>query len=156
MEDDTASQASSRAARPAISRDQVNEFSDKVKAMCELQDQIKAMAAQRKVLSDQVNDLKEWVKDFMLAKRVATCNYEADEIFVNRREAAGGLTRKSLKGALDNYYPDEENASTDVFNFVVEQLGAREVVEVKRRKRKAEKPAKAPRAKRGAPAPAAE
>lgn len=113
----------------------VKEFGESVKTMCELQNQIKEIAKQRKAINDRVNELKGDIQEYMINNKVKKCNYDTDEIYVNKRVANGSLTRVSLKKALDSY---DETVSEDMFNFVVTELGTREVIELKRRKRKDE------------------
>ena len=114
----------------------IKEFKESVKMMCSLQDEMKTIAASRKEISDRVNVLKEDVKEYMLHHDVKRCEYDADDIIVAKRTANGSLTRATLRRALEAYDP---HAAVDTFDFVIGELGTREVVELKRMKRKAPK-----------------
>ena len=113
-----------------------NEFKESIKLMCSLQDEMKTIAASRKEINDRVNVLKDDVKEYMLHHNVKRCEYDTDDIIVSKRVANGSLTRATLRGALDAYDPQ---GAADIFEFVVNELGTREVVELKRTKRKAPK-----------------
>lgn len=119
----------------------VNDFKDSVKKMCQLQDEMKVIAAKRKEINDVVNEIKLEVKDYMIQNNVKVCNYDTDEIYVNKREKVGSLTRTSLRAALESHFGEE--TATDAFAYIIEKLGSTEVLELKRAKRKAEPKPKA-------------
>lgn len=121
----------------------VNDFKDCVKKMCQLQDEIKVIAANRKAINDEVNAIKEEVKVYMIENNVKVCNYDTDELFVNRRIKAGSLTRASLRAALQSHFGEESRTATDAFDYIINELGTQEVLELKRAKRKAEPKPKA-------------
>ena len=116
----------------------VHDFKDSVKKMCQLQDEMKALAANRKVMNDEANTIKEDIKDYMIQNNVTVCNYDTDEIFVNKRVKAGSLTRVSLRAALQSHFGEESRTATDAFDYIINELGSQEVLELKRAKRKAE------------------
>jgi hypothetical protein len=120
----------------------VKQFAEKVKSMCEMQDKIKESNVLRKEMADSMNSWKCEVQEYMIEHNVKRCTYGEDDIVINIRTAAGSLSRNSLKLALVNYYGEEKNTADDVFNFICNELGSREVTEIKRKKRKVEKPKK--------------
>lgn len=120
----------------------VGMFAGMVREMCTKQDQMKELAAQRKVLADEVKELKEKVMEYMIENKVKKCNYESDEIYVNKKESIGPLNRSVLKNALDEFFEADEQAkeeSEECFSFIIESLGKKEVTELKRTKRKGPK-----------------
>lgn len=122
-----------------------DEFLGTVKTLCQLQDRMKELASQRKALNDQVKELKPGIMEFMLQNNVKRCMYNTDDVFVSKRVATGSLTKASLKQALDGYFGEETHSAEEAFDYVIKELGTREVVELKRAKRKApasDKPAK--------------
>ncbi len=153
LTDETASLMSTSSAEEEIEQrchsiESVNDFKDSVKKMCQLQDEIKVIAANRKAVNDEANAIKEEVKLYMIANNVEACNYDTDKIFVNRREKAGSLTRASLRAALQSHFGQESRTATDAFDYIISELGTQEVLELKREKRKAEPKPKAPKAKK--------
>ena len=126
----------------------VNDFKDSVKKMCQLQDEIKAIAANRKAINDEVNSIKEEVKQYMIKNNVKVCNYDCDELFVSSRTKAGSLTRASLRAALQSHFGQESRTAADAFDYIINELGTSEVLELKRVKRKADPKPKAIRAKK--------
>lgn len=82
----------------------MGEFVAKVKRMCELEDKIKEMNSERKVLADEKNALREDVMTFMASKNVGDVNYKDQVLFLDTREQPQSLTRKSLLGAIKEYY----------------------------------------------------
>lgn len=142
---------------------EMSEFINKVKRMCELEDRIKEINADRKVLADEKNSLRAEVMDFMQERSVSSINYKSEVLFLETRESAGSLTRKSLMNAIKKYYQVEnllvskneaqylhEDVQTSLkdaealYNFVNNQLGSqskvvlvREVRDKKKRSRKA-------------------
>jgi hypothetical protein len=111
--------------------------------MCQLQDDIKDIAKQRKGVNTDMRELQTDVMQYMLQNNVSKCNYHEDEIFVNKRTAAGSLSRGSLRNALEEYFgSDDSETCASCYEFVIESLGTKEVTELKRRKRKAPKATK--------------
>lgn len=130
----------------------VKAFSENVKRMCELQDAMKDLGRQRKELNAEMVELREEVIGYMVSENVRACNYFEDEIFVNRRTATGPLTKATLRAGLDFYFSGQSDGADQAeacFEHIVGSLGEREVTELKRRKRKAPKPAQEGGAKRG-------
>lgn len=131
----------------------VDNFAFMVREMCTKQDQMKEIAAERKVLFDQVKELREQVMEYMIVNKVKKCNYENDEIYVNKKEASGALSRTVLKNALDGFFEGDDSAAAEeeaeeCFAYIIESLGKKEVTELKRTKRKATKKPVAPDAKK--------
>lgn len=120
----------------------VGTFAAMVREMCTKQDQMKDLAAQRKVVADEVKELRERVMEYMIENKVKKCNYENDEIYVNKKESAGPLNRAVLKNALDEFFETDEQSKEEAeecFSFIIDSLGKKEVTELKRTKRKAPK-----------------
>lgn len=115
----------------------VASFVDMVKQMCVLQDQMKTMAAERRKVAAEMKEMQGQVMEYMIEHNVARCNYNDDEIFVNRREKKGSVTKALLKRSfLDYFGQDGEADAEELFNFVIEEAGCSEVKELKRCKRK--------------------
>ena len=128
---------------------EVQQFADNVKRMCELQDQLKEIGKHRKQVADDMKIVKDAVMEYMIAEKVAKCNYADDEIFVNTRIANGSLSRSTLRQALEDFHGDNESDAESCFEYIIEALGKKDVIEVKRRKRKS-KPATVKRVKKQA------
>ena len=140
-------------------------FIGKVKRMCQLEDEIKEINANRKVLADEKNELRAEIISFMSSKEVGKINYGNDEvIYIETRESAGSLNRKSLMTAIKEYYAindvevNEEQLvnlerqtqerihdAQDLYDFVNEYLGTQTKVvlvrEARDKKKRARKPA---------------
>ncbi len=97
----------------AIDGEESVAFIEKVKRMCELEDQIKEMNASKKVLNDEKNTLCKEVIEFMSTKPVGKVNYGENEVlYLDQRESSGSLTRKKLLSAIKQYHEVGEVAVT--------------------------------------------
>lgn len=116
--------AASVASTPQM-RNQMGDFTAKVKRMCELEDQLKMMNAERKAINDEKNRLKEEVMGFMAEKNVGSVNYKNEVIYIEKREAQQSLTRKTLINALKNVYGVEHvNLTKDEAEAVEDEVSA--------------------------------
>jgi len=114
-------------------------FKENVKRMCKLQDDIKAMNKNKKEINDEMKKRRELVMGYMLEREVSKCNYLKDEIYVNKRTSAGSLSRSSLRKAIDDYFGEDVAEATSCYDYIIESLGTKEVIELKRKKRKIDK-----------------
>lgn len=104
---------------------QMTDFTAKVKRMCELEDRLKEMNAERKVINDEKNQLRDEVMGFMAEKNVGSVNYKNEVIYLEKREAAQSLTRKTLINALKNVYGVEHvNLTKDEADAVEDEVSA--------------------------------
>lgn len=142
---------------------EMNNFINQVKRMCELEDEIKEMNSNRKVLADEKNELRNEIMRFMNQNNVTEVNYGKNEVIrLETRETSGSLTRKSLLAAIKAYYElnnielSKEKLQTlsdnvkervedagELYEFINEYLGSQEkevlVREAKSKKKRARK-----------------
>lgn len=148
----------------ATERHRMTEFTKNVKRMCFLENKIKQMNSERKVLTDEKNALKEEIIAYMAVpeNKAGKVNFGPDEvIYLDTRESAGSLTRKTLMECIKSYYEISDFTGTkndaekiggdkakdlfgaeELFNFIQTKLGTtekvvlvREPVNKKKRKR---------------------
>lgn len=111
--------------KPQQLQSQMTDFTAKVKRMCELEDRLKEMNAERKVINDEKNQLRDEVMGFMAEKNVGSVNYKNEVIYLEKREAAQSLTRKTLINALKNVYGVEHvNLTKDEADAVEDEVSA--------------------------------
>lgn len=80
-------------------------FVQKVKRMCELEDEIKDANAQRKIVVDEKNELRKEVIAHFLETGLKDVTYLSKQrIYIEEREVQGSLTRKTLFEAIKTYY----------------------------------------------------
>ena len=81
------------------------QFAAQVKRMCQLEDEIKQINRDRKVLADEKNELRKTVIGYMTTKNIENVNYgENETLYVEVRETSGSLTRKKLVEAIKAYH----------------------------------------------------
>ena len=141
---------------------EAREFTEKVKRMCRLETQIKEMNTERKVLADEKNELRAFIINYMAEKRIGDVNFGEDEVlYLDNRETAGSLTRKTLLAGIKDYFqvgeldvtaevasslsaPDKEGLSDaqELFDHIQSFVGKSEkvvLVRENRNKRKRER-----------------
>lgn len=138
-------------------RERMVAFTEKVKRMCMLENQIKVMNSERKVLTDEKNELKEEIISYMAipSNKAGRVNFNKTEvIYLDTRESAGSLTRKTLLSSIKEYYEIADFNGTkaeaealggdkakdvlgaeELFNFIQEKLGTSEKVVLVRENR---------------------
>jgi len=121
-----------------------DQFKQNVKHMFELQDKMKEIAAATKVqrdpIKEQINVLQEEVKEFMQQSKVDVCTYQDDRLELQKVTRYGSLTKKSLKEGLLKHFNNDETRADIVFNAIIDHIGSKEQLILKRlknRKRKA-------------------
>lgn len=137
----------------------IEDFSSNVKQMFEVQDRIRAIAAEAKTkrtpLKEEADRLEGGIRDYMSTAGIDVCNYHDERLELKSVVRFGSLTKKSLEGALQVYFQDTNNAEK-CFNAIMEHIGSKELTVLKRlknRKRKAPtQPDSAPSEKKAAPA----
>lgn len=137
-------------------------FISKVKRMCVFEDEIKEINRSKKAITDEKNELKKEIIAFMVAKDVGKVNYGEDEVlYVESKESAGSLNRKSLLNAIKSYYEvndievseaEAENLASgtknrlhdaqDLYSFIDNYLGKENKIVLVREARNKKKRAK--------------
>ena len=121
----------------------IEDFSSNVKEMFEVQDQIRAIAADAKdkksPLKERADELESGIRDYMSKSGIDVCNYQDERLELKTVTRFGSLTKKSLESALEVYFQDSAKAEA-CFAAIMEQIGSKELTVLKRlknRKRKA-------------------
>lgn len=137
-------------------------FTENAIAMCELEDKIKELNAEKRGLTKQKNELKENVIEFMKVKNVRI-NYGEETIFLKEKTVKGSLSKKKLAELLRKYYEvgedvddstmtaeqrEKQKSADSIFSFIEENLGESIKYDLARQKRKVEPTTKKGDAKR--------
>lgn len=119
----------------------VNRFTQNVKQMFELQDEMKAIAAEVKVRRDPIKErfqgLQDDVKEYMMDSQVDVCTYQEDRLELQAVTRFGSLTRKSALAALQDQLGPEKGQET--FDGVMNFVGSKELHILKRLKNRKKK-----------------
>lgn len=145
--DENASQASDEEDIAAELGDDEHGFKTKVKRMCVLEDQIKQLTAEKKILSDEKNLLRADVIKFMVDVHCESVNYGSDEVlYLDTKETACSLSRKSLLDSIRSFYEEkgvatdaETDGAQELFDFINSSLGSQTKVVLVREQKNAKK-----------------
>lgn len=132
----------------------VEGFALKVTRMCDLEDKMKVMNAEVKTVRDEKNALREELIQYMKERGVGHCNLNkrGEVLYLEERESAGALNRRTLLNALKDFYEVSgvyggDSAETDealhevqaCFNHINEFLGTQSRTVLIREKRNKKK-----------------
>ena len=132
---------------------ELQQFTDDVKEMFNVQDQIRVLAKEIKIrrdpLKERVDILQGSIKTYMEKADLNVCNYQDEKLELKTSTRFGSLTKKSLQAALEAHFGNEERANA-CFEAVMRHIGSNEVTVLRRsknRKRKSDAAADAPQRK---------
>ncbi|MCP4483671.1 MAG: hypothetical protein GY823_03790 [Flavobacteriaceae bacterium] len=120
----------------------IENFSTNVKHMFEIQDRMRAIAAEAKLKRDplkkQADELEGNIKSYMAEASIDVCNYQDERLELKTVVRFGSLTKKSLEAALVAYFQNEEKAQ-DCFQSIMTFIGSKELEVLKRLKNRKRK-----------------
>ena len=116
---------------------EIEDFSQNVKNMFEIQDRIRAIASEAKTKRDplkkQVDELEGNIKTYMSSSNIEVCNYQDERLELKNVVRFGSLTKKSLEAGLVTYFQDEDKAK-ECFDSIMGFIGSKELEVLKRLK----------------------
>jgi hypothetical protein len=131
-------------AAPTPTQADIDAFTENVKHMVTLQDQLRLIASKSRESRVPVKEAFDAVQlniiSFMKNRGIDVCNYQDEKIELQNVVRSGSLTKKTLKTALDEYFGEENQPDADnCYRHVLESLGSRELDILKRVKKRAKK-----------------
>jgi hypothetical protein len=109
----------------------MQEFTEKVKELCSLQDQAAKARADQRPVNKSINELKKDVTEFMIERKIGQCNYHTDLLYTETKTQPGSLTRPRLKLALVNFFSSGAEAER-CYEHIMKELGDSEKTTLKR------------------------
>lgn len=127
--------------------DDLSKFTQSVKEIFEVQDQMRAIAAEarekKSPLKERADSLEGEIREYMTKAEIEVCNYHDERLELKTVTRFGSLTKKSLQGALAVYFQDEGKAQ-ECFDSIMGTIGSNEITVLKRLKNRKRKAAGAP------------